>query len=125
MQMNLRMRGQEVFDGLTLVGREIVSDHMDFFAARLVHDDVGQEGHELGGGMPLGGLAQHLARFGVEGGVERQGAVSVILKAVPPCSAWGQRQNRIFAIQGLNMGLFIDAEHCRVRRWDRGSSGGR
>jgi hypothetical protein len=55
------MRVEEVFDRLALVSREVVGDHMDLFAARLIDHDVGQEGDELRGGVPLSGLAQHLA----------------------------------------------------------------
>ena len=65
------MRREEVFDRLALVGREVIGDHMDLFAAGLIDDDVGEEGDKLGGGVPFGGLAQHLAGLGVEGGIER------------------------------------------------------
>ena len=102
--------------GLALVSREVVGDHMDLFAARLVDHDVGEEGDELRRGMSLGGLAQHLAGLGVEGGIERQGAVTEVLKAMAFRPARGERQDRILAIQSLNMRLFIDAEHRRMRR---------
>ncbi len=41
---------------------------MDFFAARLVDHDVGDKRDELGGGVPLSGLAQHLAGLGEQSG---------------------------------------------------------
>ena len=114
--MNFRVLFQEGFDRLTLVGREVVGDHVDLFAPGLVDDDVGEEGDKLSRGVPLGGLAQHLAGLGVEGRIERQGAVTEILKAVALRPTGGERQDRIFAIQGLNMRLFIHTEHCGVRR---------
>ena len=89
---------------------------MDLFAARLVDHDVGEEGDELGRSVPLGGLAEHLAGLGVEGRIERQGAVAVVLKAMAFGAARGERQDRVLAIQGLNVRLLIDAEHRRVRR---------
>jgi len=101
--LNLRMRGQEVFDLLTLVRREIVRDHMDLLAAWLVDHDVGEECDELRGSVPLCSFAQHLAGLGVEGGVQRERAVTEVLKAVPLGPARGERQDGIFAIQGLNM----------------------
>src|SRR6266576_2930213 len=46
----------------------------------------------------------------------RRGAVTKVLKAVPFGASRGQRQNRILAIQGLDGGLFIHAEHRGMRR---------
>ena len=34
-----------------LRGEEVVGDHLDFLTARLVHNDVSQEGYELGRGV--------------------------------------------------------------------------
>ncbi len=115
-QVNLGVCFQEIFDGLTLVRREVIGDHVDLFAPRLIDHDVGEEGDELRRGVPIGSLAQHLAGLGVEGCVKRQRAVPEILKAMPFGSSRGERQHRTFAIQGLNMRLFIDAEHGSMRR---------
>jgi hypothetical protein len=52
--VNLRRRGQKVFDLLALVSREVVGDYVDFLAARLVDQDVGKESDEL---SATGGLA--------------------------------------------------------------------
>ena len=52
------------------VRREIVGDHANLFATRLVGNDVAEEGDELGGGVSGGGLAQHFAGLGIEGGVD-------------------------------------------------------
>jgi hypothetical protein len=82
----------------------------------LIDQDVGEEGDELSRGVPLSGLAQHLAGSGVEGGVERQGPVPVVLKTMSFRPAGGERQNRVFTIERLNVRLFIDAEHRSVRR---------
>lgn len=67
--MNRRMRFQEIFDPLALVSRKVVGDYMDFFAARLIDHDVGEEGGELGEGVPLrpaGGERQHWI-FAIQG----------------------------------------------------------
>jgi hypothetical protein len=48
----------------------------DLLVVGVAHDHVGQEGHELLGGVASRGLALALASFGVERGVEREGAVS-------------------------------------------------
>jgi hypothetical protein len=39
-QVDLRMRREKVFDQCALVRREVVCDDADFFATRLVGDDV-------------------------------------------------------------------------------------
>ena len=66
--------------------------------------------------MPFGGLAQRLAGLGVEGGIQRQRAVTEVFKAMPLGSPRRQRQHRVLAIQRLNRRLFIHAEHCGVLR---------
>ena len=75
---------------------------------------VGEEGHELRRGMARGRLTQHFAGLGVEGGVQRQRAVSEIFEAMALGPPWRQRQYGVLAIQCLNRRLLIDAEHGRV-----------
>jgi len=60
--------------------------------------------------------SQDLTGLGVEGCVERERAVTEVLKTMTLGPTRGERQNRILAIQGLNMGLFVNAEHRRVGR---------
>ena len=60
--MNISMFGQEFRDALSLVRREIVCNDVDFFALGLVHHDIVEKRHELGRGMPLRRLSQHLPR---------------------------------------------------------------
>ena len=81
-QVNLRMSIQEVVDLSRLMGREVVGNHVDLFAARLVDDDVGQERDELRRCVSHGRLAEYLACFGVERRVQGQRAVPEVLKAV-------------------------------------------
>ena len=83
---------------------------------RLVDDDVGQERDELGGGVLRGGLAEHLAGLGIERRVQRQRAVTVVLKAVPLCASRRAWRHRVLAVQRLERRLLIDTEHRRMRR---------
>src|SRR4029453_5449951 len=94
MQMNIRMRNQEGLDPRGLVRREIVSDHVNLLTFWLVDYDVGQERNEFGRGMPHRGLTEHLAGFGIEGCVQRQRAMPVILEAVAFGTARREGQNR-------------------------------
>ena len=53
---------------------------------------------------------------GLQGGVERERPVADVLEAVSLGAAGRQRQNGIAAVEGLNRGLFIDAEDGRMLR---------
>ena len=64
----------------------------------------------------VGGLAQHLAGLGVEGGVQRQRAVPEVLEAMALGAPGRQRQHRILAVQRLDRGLLVHAEHRRMLR---------
>lgn len=114
--MNLRMRLKELFKLPDLVGGEIVGNDMDFFAARLVDDDIGKEGDELSRGVPRCGLAQYFSGPGIECRVERERPMPVVLKGMSLRSTRRERQHRIESIEGLNGGLFIDAKNCGVLR---------
>ena len=82
MQVNFRMHRQEVRDRPALVRGLIVSDHMDLFAARLIDHNVGQKGDELSW-CAARSFCQHFAGLGIEGGIQRQGAVTKVFKTVP------------------------------------------
>ena len=111
------MYRQEVRDRPALVRRLVVGNHMDLFAARLIDHNVGQEGDEFGRGVPRRRFTEHFAGLGVEGSVQRQSAVTKVFKTVPFGASWGQRQNRILTIQGLDGSIFIHTEYCRMRWW--------
>ena len=81
-QVNFGMHRQEVRDRPALVRRLVVSNHMDLFAARLIDHNVGQEGDEFGRGVPHSRFAEHFAGLGVEGGIQRQGAVTKVFKTI-------------------------------------------
>jgi hypothetical protein len=61
------------------MGREVIGDHVDLLASRLVDHDVSQEGDELGRAVARGGLAQHFAGLGVEGHAQRQRSMPIVL----------------------------------------------
>ena len=115
--MNVQVLGEERIDSLGLVRREVVGDHMDLFALALVHHEVGQKRDELRRGVTLSGLAQHLAGLGVERCVQRERAVAEVLKSMAFGTPRRQGQHRVFAIERLNRGLLVHAEHgCVLRR---------
>ena len=66
--------------------------------------------------MALGSLAQDLPAGNLQCGIERESAMPEILKAVTLRAAGRQRQDRVEAVERLNGGFFIDAEHGGMRR---------
>src|SRR6218665_2838416 len=77
----------------------------------LAGDDVGKEGDELLAGVARRGLAQPLAGGGVQRREQAQCAVSLVLESVARGPPWRQRQHSVLAIERLDGGLLIDAEH--------------
>ena len=61
--------------------------------------------------MPRCSFTQHLTVARVKRGVQRQGAVTVVLKAVALEPPRRQRQNRIEQVEGLNGGFFVDPKY--------------
>src|SRR6267154_15409 len=114
MEMDLGMSREELLNSLGLVGREVVGNEMDLFTARLIGDDLGEEGDKLLAGMTRGSFAYHFAIARVKRGVQRKGAVAVVLKAMALEPSRRQWQNRIEPVQGLDGGLFVDAKHRRM-----------
>ena len=82
-KMNARVLAQESFDGFGFVGREIVGNDMDFPPRFHTGNHLLQKDYELGAGMAVGGLAQDLSAGGVEGRIERKGAMAEVFKSVP------------------------------------------
>src|SRR5690349_487427 len=75
-----------------------------------------KEGDKLGRGMALCRAPQYFSSLGVERGIQRQRAVPEVLEALALGASWRQRQHRILAVERLDCGLFIHAEHRRMLR---------
>src|SRR6266849_851206 len=111
-----RMLLEELADRLSFVRGEIVEDDVNLLPRRAQGYDLLQEGNELTAGMASRGFAVAPAGGGVEGGIQRERSVPVVLEAMTFGASGGERQDGIEPIQGLNGGLLIDAEHRRVLR---------
>ena len=116
MELDVRMRVQELAHLRGFVRREVVADDMDFFALGLARADIGEKSDELGAGVPRCGLTHDFAGLGVERRVQRQRSMAVVLKAMAFESAWRKQQNRIEPVERLDRSLLIDAEHGRMCR---------
>src|SRR5829696_10439110 len=101
-QMDVWMGLEKRLDFLGLVRREVIDNDVDLAPPRLGVDDVVEEVDEGVAGVPRNGLTDDLTSPDVQRDVQRERAVTVILKAVPLRAPGRQRQYRIQPIQGLN-----------------------
>jgi len=99
MQPHRRMFAQKLLHALGLVRRQVVGDHIDLLAGRLMRHDVAQKRYELLSGVSRRGLAEHLSGLRVERRVLRQRAAPVVLEPVPFSATGRWRQHRVVAIE--------------------------
>ena len=102
---------QPAVDLWGLVGRDVVDDqvHIEVFGHAAV-DEV-QELLELDGSVALGHVHDDLPRSHVERGVEVGGAAADVVVRGPLGEPGTQRQDRGGAVEGLNLGLLVHAQH--------------
>jgi 20S proteasome alpha/beta subunit len=117
MQLHVRMRLEERQHRRRFMSRQVVRNDVDLAVAPLRRHDLLQEPDELVTGVARGRFADDRARLRFQGGIEGEGPVTDVLEAVALGAAGRQRQDRIASVEGLNRGLFIDAEDgCVLRR---------
>ena len=115
-QRDVRALFEKGCDELGLVRREVVEDDVDLAAGMTTGDDLGEEADKFLARVARRRLAAHLASLRVQGGVERERAVALVLEAVALGASGRQRQHAVAAVERLNGGLFVDAEHGGVPR---------
>src|SRR3954447_22153608 len=62
MELDVRMIEEKRSDGLGLVGRQVIGDHMNLPPLRLRGDDLAEEFDKRGAGVPGHGLPEDLTR---------------------------------------------------------------
>lgn len=100
---------------LSLMGREVVENDVNFLLRSVLGDDLAQEGHEFLTGVTSCGFAMDPSRAGVQGRVQRERAMPVIFKAVA-LGAAGSGSTGSLRSNGLDGGLFIHTEDRWVLR---------
>ena len=94
-----------------LVGAQVVEHQVQLeLVGHLVVDAV-EEVAELDGTMPAMQLADDLAGGDVEGGEQRGGAVPSVVVGLALGLARPHGQQRLAAVEGLDLRLLVDAEH--------------
>lgn len=114
MEGNPRMVGQKLTHQIGLMGRQIVQDDVNLLVPGAQRDDFLEEGDEVAAGVASRGLTVNPARGSVQGRVQRQRPMAVVLEPMAFSTSRRERQNRIQAIQRLDGGLLIHTEHGRV-----------
>ncbi len=113
-EMNPRILLEKLANGWSFVGREVVENDVDLLARPTQANHFLQEIDELPAGVAGGGFAVHSSAGGIQGGVQREGAVSVVLESMPLGASRRERQYGVKSIERLNGGLLVDAEDGRV-----------
>ena len=105
------MAQQPALDLGGLVGRDVVDDEMDVEVVGHRAIDQVQEPPELDGPVALGHVGDDVPRGHVERGVEVGGAVAHVVVGASFGEPRAKREHRRGAVEGLDLGLLVDAEH--------------
>ena len=117
MEFDVGVGAQEVFDGFGFMSRKIVSDDIDGNLGRLSGDQLAEKLDKFSAGVAVGCFAEDFARCGVQGRIERKGAMAKVFKSVTFGPPWRKGQDEDQTVQGLNGALFVDTENrCMGRR---------
>ena len=108
--------GEPVADQFGLMARRIVHDDVDVEIGRDMLFDGVEEATEFLRPMARHAFADDGSGLHVEGGKERGRPVPLIVMGVPLGLPGSHRQQRLGAIQRLDLRFLIDAEHQRVVR---------
>ena len=112
-----RPLGQPIANLRMSVGGVVIDDEMDLVGWRNVLIEMPQEGEKLL--MAVAGLAcgEHLAVGDVQGGKQGGGAMANIIMGHAFDITQPHGQHGLGAVEGLNLALFVDAEHQGVIGW--------
>src|SRR5437867_7008284 len=116
MDMKARASQQPALDQRRLVRAVVVEDEMNFQLLRDVEVDGVEELPKLDSAVTTVMLGDDLATLHVERGKQRRGAAPHVVMRPPFDLAGLQRQDRLRAIQRLNLGLLVHAQHDRAIR---------
>ena len=115
MEMEAWMLGEPLSDRRVLVGAVVVADQVDLFAPVLSVEDL-EEGQELLMRVLTEAALGDLAGGDLQSRKETGGSVPNVVVSHPCGKARAHRQDRLRAIQRLDLRLLVDAEHQRLLR---------
>ena len=98
----------------SLVGGDVVHDEVDIELLGNRTIDAVQEPAELLGPVSFGHGGDHLAGRHIESGIEVGRSVADVVMRASFGQTRRKRQHRRCPVQGLDLGLFVHAEHQRT-----------
>ena len=111
MDVPARTLGEPAADQFGLVARRVVHDDVHVEISGHVALDFVEELAELLGAVARHAFADDRPRFHVERGEQRRRAVAFVVVGAPLDLTRPHGQQRLGAVQRLNLALFIDAKH--------------
>lgn len=79
---------QKFVDQRRFVSTEVVQKDVNLLVRRLGRHHLSDKGHELRAGMPRRGLTEGFSSSRIQGCVQRQSPVPMVLESVPLGSSW-------------------------------------
>ena len=116
MDVAARVLGKPPANRGALVRTGVVEDEVDLELCGHARFDPVQEAAEFSRPVPAVRICEDLPHGHIEGGKQRGRAVALIVVGPPLDLTRLQGQQRRGAIEGLNLGFVVDAEHDGVRR---------
>src|SRR6476620_10505721 len=113
MQCDARVFGQPRVDVGVFVRVVVVADDVQA-ATRVGPGHDLEEAEELGLAVPLIAAVGDRAGGDLQGGEQGRGAVALVVVGSFLGQTRAHRQDRLGAVEGLNLALFIDTEHDRI-----------
>ena len=99
MEFDVGVGAQEVFDGFGFMSRKIVSDDMDGNLGRLSGEQLAEKLDKFSAGVAVGCFAEDFARGGVQGRIERKGAMAKVFKSVTFGPPWRKGQDGVQTVR--------------------------
>ena len=112
-----RSPGEPVADQLGLVAAGVVEHDVDREVGRHAGVDGIEEAAELLRPVAWEAAPDHVAGGDIERGEQRGRTVALIVVRPPLGLAGPQRQERLGAVERLDLGLLVHAQHDRAIRW--------
>ena len=99
------------------VGGVVVHNHVDLFLRRVDMVDHAEELQPFLMTVPVVAHGDHLTVESVQRGEQRSRPVAFVIVSHCSAAAFLQRQTRLCPVQGLNLTLFISAQHDGALGW--------
>ena len=98
-KLHARMALEKIGNGLGFMRGEVVEDDVNLLPGPAQRHHFFQKSHEIAAGVAGRGFSVHPAGLGVQRGIQRKRAMTVVLKPVTLGSSRRERQNRIEPVQ--------------------------